>query len=49
LEIVGGILAFVYYPKAKQVALKSMAEYGKSSSLGKTVTAAWNGLQNTVR
>jgi len=48
MEVVGGILAFVYYPKAKEVALKSMAKYNENSEEGRTIKAAWDELQKSV-
>ncbi|CAK8672192.1 unnamed protein product [Clavelina lepadiformis] len=47
LEIVGGVLAFVFYPDAKQTAIDSMKFYGEDSEQGKSVTAAWDAIQNT--
>lgn len=49
MEIVGGILAFVYYPKAKTAALKSMHYYGKNSTKAVAITAGWDAIQSTVR
>ncbi|CAK8672194.1 tetraspanin-18-like [Clavelina lepadiformis] len=47
-EIVGGILAFVNYPVAKDVALETMTVYGNlTSKTGNSITAAWNALQGT--
>jgi len=48
MEVVGGILAFVYYPRAKEMALKSMDQYNEDSEVGKTIKAAWDQLQESV-
>ena len=48
LEIVGGVLAFVFYPDARQLALESMEFYGTDGEEGQSITAAWDELQNAV-
>ncbi|CAK8672193.1 tetraspanin-18B-like [Clavelina lepadiformis] len=48
LEIVGGVLAFVFYPDAKQTAIDSMNLYGVDSEQGKSVTAAWDAIQENL-
>jgi len=46
LEIVGVVLAYVYYPKLKEVTLETMNLYEKNNSTeSDTVTAAWDTIQ----
>lgn len=44
IEIVGGILAFVFYPDAKQLALDTMRQYGGDSAADQSITASWDAL-----
>ena len=48
MEIVGGILAFVFYPRAREEALNSMRSYNDPSPAGETIRAGWMALQETV-
>jgi len=49
LEIVGGILAFVFYPDAKDLALQSMELYDDNTDEGRSIQVAWDELQRGVR
>nr|CAB3267303.1 tetraspanin-18 [Phallusia mammillata] len=49
LEIVGGVLAFVYYPNAKTAALDSMKIYNENTEAGKTAKAAWDNFEKTFQ
>ncbi|XP_078492815.1 tetraspanin-18B [Ciona intestinalis] len=49
LEIIGGVLAFVYYPKAKQAAIDSMKLYDDATPEGNTVKAAWDAFQTAFK
>jgi len=47
VEIVGVVLAYVYYPKLKEVTLNTMNLYDKNNSTeSNTVTAAWDAIQD---
>jgi len=48
IEVVAGILVFVFYPRAKDAALQSMRLYGEDSEEGEAITAAWTAVQDAV-
>lgn len=47
IEIVGGVLAFVFYPRAKEAALSSMNRYNGGTEEDQIITAGWQLLQET--
>ena len=48
VQIVGGILAFVYYPSVEEGIVASISQYGGSSEEAQAITAAWNTVQEAV-
>jgi len=47
IEIVGAILAFVYYPQVEEAIINSMSDYNPSNETD-PITAAWDTLQLLV-
>ena len=47
IEIVGAILAFVYYPQVENFVISSMDDYDPRDP-NDTVTAAWDAVQRAV-
>eukprot|EP00096_Caligus_rogercresseyi_P006088 TRINITY_DN22262_c0_g1_i1.p1 TRINITY_DN22262_c0_g1~~TRINITY_DN22262_c0_g1_i1.p1 ORF type:complete len:244 (-),score=-26.16 TRINITY_DN22262_c0_g1_i1:70-801(-) len=48
VEIIGGILAFVYFPQVESYVVNSMNDYVESSNTS-VVTASWNTLQSVFQ
>lgn len=48
IEVVGGVLAFVFYPDAEQVAIDSMSKYNEDSPQGNSIKTGWDALQEGV-
>lgn len=49
MEIVGGILVFVYYPKVEKIAIDSISLYNGTSANAILITQGWDTVQATVR
>ena len=50
MEIVGVILAYVYYPNIRQAALDTMPQYNKAATTteGQSITTGWDAVQLAV-